>query len=572
MTTAGTGIQVTFPSEQQDVSDLPAEQKVPPPRYRHAAPSAPWPWMDFNQDEAYVPPLSPGALEPWSQYPQSLFGNWTPDQVARCRMLTICKDKYACQIHKVDIFKDGTFDKPQEEVQPRQIPSDLESTTAFWEELQKPPEPNLRVRALFIDNITLNVLRILGSSYNIEPFFFASSANWIPSRYQEDPHHAEGDHITVVLPFIRTVNNLRERVSPTPSNETHYPPGKGSEKWLAPLTGICRVSISKQKILLQDLLAIHMVRGTSANTIISYHHHSELQKTTAKRLQSLVQRTGDSVYWSKIYGKSRDPTFVFLAILWYALYAWDESFEVLYAHLNEQLEAAVATTHLDYTRELHKLQAHLLYYQQLLRDFSKSVEFVRDTPNPAMDEDPDRETSHDLLKQETRNLLSEIDRLEKQRQIQSDRLKNAMALVRLLRYSPAIGFPNECDQSFSTVNIEDSRSMQNLTKATMRDSAAMKQISYLTMIFLPASFLSSVFGMNVREINPGTLETLAAYIESTVILTVITAWVVIALQSHSSFHPGRRSIVKRIAWPVFYGYDLMIKMMAAAKGSLGRRH
>ena len=67
----------------------------------------------------------------------------------------------------------------------------------------------------------------------------------------------------------------------------------------------------------------------------------------------------------------------------------------------------------------------------------------------------------------------------------------------------------ECDQAFSTVNIEDSRSMQDLTKATMRDSAAMKQvsmnvhddlwfvmliggrqISYLTMIFLPASYLS----------------------------------------------------------------------------------
>ena len=66
----------------------------------------------------------------------------------------------------------------------------------------------------------------------------------------------------------------------------------------------------------------------------------------------------------------------------------------------------------------------------------------------------------------------------------------------------------ECDQSFSTVNIEDSRAMQALTKATMRDSAAMKQvsmnahglcfvmltgshqISYLTMIYLPANFLA----------------------------------------------------------------------------------
>ena len=90
-------------------------------------------------------------------------------------------------------------------------------------------------------------------------------------------------------------------------------------------------------VLLQDLLAIHMVRSREENIIISYHHHSKLQKTTAKRLQSLVQRTGDSVYWQKIYEKSKDATFVFLAILWYALYAWDEALEVLYAHLSERL-------------------------------------------------------------------------------------------------------------------------------------------------------------------------------------------------------------------------------------------
>ena len=80
-----------------------------------------------------------------------------------------------------------------------------------------------------------------------------------------------------------------------------------------------------------------MVRSTKYNIIISYHHNSQLQKTTARRLRSLVQRTGDSVYWSKIYDRSKDPTFIFLAILWYALYAWDEALEVLYAHLSEQL-------------------------------------------------------------------------------------------------------------------------------------------------------------------------------------------------------------------------------------------
>lgn len=82
-----------------------------------------------------------------------------------------------------------------------------------------------------------------------------------------------------------------------------------------------------------------------------------------------------------------------------------------------------------------------------------------------------------LLKRESDNLLSEIQRLEKQRQIQSDRLKNAIDLVCRSWYSPAVDLLMEYEQSYSTVNIEDSRSMQDLTKATMRDSAAMKQVS-----------------------------------------------------------------------------------------------
>ena len=86
------------------------------------------------------------------------------------------------------------------------------------------------------------------------------------------------------------------------------------------------------KILIQDLLSLHMVRKTTTSTIISYH--PSLQGTSAHRLQSLVQRTGESVYWSKIFKKSKDSTFLFLSILWYALYEWDEGFEVLFHYIS----------------------------------------------------------------------------------------------------------------------------------------------------------------------------------------------------------------------------------------------
>ena len=87
------------------------------------------------------------------------------------------------------------------------------------------------------------------------------------------------------------------------------------------------------------------------------------------------------------------------------------------------------------TRELHKLQAHLLYYQQLLRDFRVSVNFVKDTPNPAMSvlasTEEERSDSAELLCKEANNLISEIDRLTGQRTMLSERLQNVIHLVRI---------------------------------------------------------------------------------------------------------------------------------------------
>lgn len=191
-----------------------------------------------------------------------------------------------------------------------------------------------------------------------------------------------------------------------------------------------------------------MVRNPTTSTIISYH--PSIQGTSAKHLQCLASRTGDSVYWSNIFKRSRDPTFLFLAILWYALYAWDEAFEVLFRYINTlvgcifsrasypfehlcQEYRVLQSNNIKLTRELHELQAHLLYYQQLLRDFLRSVEFVRDTPNPAMSapsiSKAEREDSAKLLRTEAYNLTSEIERLTRQREMLSDRLDNAIHLV-----------------------------------------------------------------------------------------------------------------------------------------------
>ncbi|KAH7921422.1 hypothetical protein BV22DRAFT_1132288 [Leucogyrophana mollusca] len=542
--TVPTDLNETDPS-----SATPILRRVPPqtpaPRYRHAAPSGPWPWMDFSVDLAEIPPASP-IDRSWKGYPQNIFGNWTPDQVDRSEMLTRCSTCGKCMIYNVYVNQDGKFADPQA----HSVQKDDEEE--FWNLLQEGRPPATRVRALFVDNLSLSVMKMLGTHYNIEPFFFSSSMNWIPSQYQEDPHPGEGDHITITLPFIRAAIDP-ESVQPELLDASLLPPLTDIDTQIPlPLS-------STGKILVNDLLAIHMVRNRVSSTIISYHADPSLEGTSAKKLHSIVYRASRSVYWGKIFAGSNDPTFLLVAILWYALYAWDEAYEVLYKQItwleDKVLKSPANATH--HTNELHVLQAHLLHHVSLLQEFQKSVKFVRDTTNPALRSlytSTELKDSNKLLKKECNNLSSEIRRLQGRRDMQSDRLRNIMNLA------------------FATVNIEDSKQMRKLTEAAVadstemkiltgaavRDSAAMKQVSYLTMIFLPASFTAGVFGMNVEEMKS---ETLSRFLETTFALTLVTAWLIVAFQAKSAFHDSKNDSfwTGRLWWPVWYTRQLARK-------------
>jgi hypothetical protein len=181
-----------------------------------------------------------------------------------------------------------------------------------------------------------------------------------------------------------------------------------------------------------DLLAIHMVRDAKISTIFSYHPESTGSWTSAKRLHSLMLLVGKSVYWQNIFSKSKDPTFLFLAILWYPLYAWDESFESLHNHVSSLVRRAHAGLKLllkyiqvpdilkspaEHSCYLQALQGRLLHYESLLDGYKASVSFIEKTPNPAVESlgtcEAQRKASNELMKKECENLLSEIDRLEK---------------------------------------------------------------------------------------------------------------------------------------------------------------
>ena len=83
------------------------------------------------------------------------------------------------------------------------------------------------------------------------------------------------------------------------------------------------------------------------------------------------------------------------------------------------------------TRELHIIRAHHLHYSSLIEDLRKTVEFVRDTKNPAMDSFSDaiREQSEKLMQRECKHLMNEFQRLDNERMMQDQRLNNVMNLV-----------------------------------------------------------------------------------------------------------------------------------------------
>uniref|UniRef100_A0A0W0F0A0 Uncharacterized protein n=1 Tax=Moniliophthora roreri TaxID=221103 RepID=A0A0W0F0A0_MONRR len=689
--------------------------------HRHATPSGPWPFLDISDeiDHAQLkspPPQPPAEFDDnehneWAGYPRSIFANWTPFQQTKSGIAKIVNSRASsaesCRVYKVDVWSDGTFHDDDGEWTVKNGKAESEevkkSVEDFWDNLQRKPSSQVRVRALFVDNLSGPVLQMLGTKFHIEPFFFSSSLKSIPSRYQEQVQPGKGDHITITLSFIRPLANPSKVPS---SPDASFLSSDNNDMDLFGFSSLIQEQVidisgplqlqsapgmiatyfrilkyqqlASDKLLCPDLLSFHVVRkrvdndltgpgyphrsnSTSSSTrspqatrkmstassssrlsqtpggvstIVSYHPPSlpGYQSTTASTMRTRLLAAGQSVYWSRIFQStvpSGDPTFIALSLLWYAMYAWDEVLELLLKEVG-WLESQTLSTlphpdHPDHdphvsthilTHQLHVLRAHLLHYQGLLNDFRKSVMFLRKTANPALvsettppevpppgqrrpsvtritttdlpkppirqstlsavpespagtaasvthasqeasaelasgtsarrspwilkeqysdrffdeevvemdleleDDIEASEPQERLLKKESRILLNEIERLEMTSRMLDKRLGNVMQLA------------------FSSVNIEDSKRMSKLAEAAGRDSAVMKQISYLTMVFLPASFMATVFGMNVQEINEDSRPRLYHYLSTAIPLTLVTIWIMMLLYRGSKRPPS----------------------------------
>lgn len=555
--------------------------RIDPPSHRHAAPSAPWPWVDISdavdadQLDTKEKPI-PDKCEHegsncscWRNYPSSRFPNWTPEQVRKAGITAaIDGDDHTgiCTIYRCDVDTDGLFKDPGSRTTEGQTEDDM------WKEMLRENGDglpgNLRVRALFVDNMSGPVLQMLGARFNIEPFFFSSSLKWIPSRFQEEIVKGVGDHITVTVPFIKSIDireaHRRKHGDLLGADE--------SQDTLALTTK--RIDTqeplnlnSVKKSLVLDLLSFHLVRNIKGSTLISFHPSTGPMPTKAHHLQIRARFAGQSVYWQSMFQRSPDPTLVLVCFIWHAIYAWDEALESLYQHILSLESRVIETSSTQMTNELHSIRANHLHYSALLDEFTKNVDFICESENPFMTYANFKSTPHVieenkvLIARECKNLNQNVQRLKNELHQQERRLKNVMNLV------------------FSSVSIKDSQHMRQMTEAAVRDSAAMKQIAYLTMVFLPASFVATAFGMNVNEINPGSGTKISIYVAVALPLTVFTAWIIIAFQSRYIFkefeapspdedgqvplgtdgRPKKITFIFRLAWPVVVVWQRFFK-------------
>ncbi|KAG6871671.1 hypothetical protein C0995_001598, partial [Termitomyces sp. Mi166 len=112
-----------------------------------------------------------------------------------------------------------------------------------------------------------------------------------------------------------------------------------------------------------------------------------------------------------------------------------------------------------------------------------------------------------MMRRECRHLISEIERLDLEREIHTERLENAINLL------------------FSSVN--------------------------LTMVFLSASFVAPAFGMNITALSssPDIKGTLEHYVETAIPLTLLTIWFIVASQTDVPGTTLSSRGWQRLAWP-----------------------
>ena len=159
-----------------------------------------------------------------------------------------------------------------------------------------------------------------------------------------------------------------------------------------------------------------------------------------------------------------------------------------------------------------------------IRELVREIELNRVSPtNPNPDytrlHEISRHAIHvsetlDLAVRTTESMISAHEQLWKVSLASKDEQKNKLQITRRLQFfehglrslrwraaSNKERLLNEIQFAFHTVSQYDARTSVKIGRAAQEDSSAMKTISILTLVFLPATFISAVFSMSFFDYN-----------------------------------------------------------------------
>ncbi|KAF4579427.1 hypothetical protein EYR40_000404 [Pleurotus pulmonarius] len=264
------------------------------------------------------------------------------------------------------------------------------------------------------------------------------------------------------------------------------------------LTNLTKGRISMESILLH----VKVIDGIP--TILSFARSEDLAES--------MKLSFENNYWKHRFQDAEGRDILRrlpLPFFWYAVRRWDEVSEIVDTFIGS-LETVFDT---QTAQQLRALRTHLLYCEVLLKRFRDTLAIIR------------RTSQDKIVGNEFWKLLVEIERLEAERGMHEGRAKHVI------------------DSIYS-------QSAVIAAGASIRDSRDMKQVSRLTMLFLPASVMAGIFGINSALFDAET--SLLFYFILTIPLTVVIIWVFVAMQvEHYFLDFPTGAWYYRVLWPLY---------------------
>ncbi|KAF9488541.1 hypothetical protein BDN71DRAFT_1512968 [Pleurotus eryngii] len=260
-----------------------------------------------------------------------------------------------------------------------------------------------------------------------------------------------------------------------------------------------------------DSLLLHIKEVDGMPTILSFAHSEDVAES--------MKMTFENNYWKPRFQDRSEGCDISrrlpLPFFWYAVRRWDEVSEAVDTFIESMETVFKSQT----AQRLHVLRAHILHSEGLLMRFREILTAIKTNIKDT------------IVIAECEKLLQECQRLEFQRKMHEERAKHI-------------------------IDIMYSHSADRAAEASVRDSRDMMQVSRLTMLFLPASVMAGIFGINSAVFDAQT--SLIVYLSLTIPLTVVIIWVFVAIQVENYFKNFPRGAwYYRAFWPFYvFGQDV----------------